>query len=58
MHFLSDTIYNIPLPPVASAYRDTMLDHPAMREWRQATLQETEAHAHYDDPAKEHSEPR
>lgn len=51
-------IYNVPLPAVASAYRDTLLAHPAMREWYEAALQETEAHAHYDDVAKEYGGPR
>lgn len=41
-------IYNVPLPPLAAAYRETMLAHPAMREWYVAALAETEAHAHYD----------
>jgi glutathione S-transferase len=50
--------YNVPLPPVAAAYRDTLLAHPAMREWHAAALQETEAHAHYDDVAKEYGGPR
>lgn len=47
-------IYNVPLPPVAREYRDTLLAHPAMREWYDAALKETEAHAHYDDLAKEY----
>lgn len=47
-------IYNVPLPPVAMAYRDTLLAHPAMQEWYKAALQETEAHAHYDDLANEY----
>lgn len=47
-------IYNVPLPPVAAAYRDTLLAHPAMREWHAAALTETEAHAHYDRLAEEY----
>jgi len=47
-------IYNVPLPDVAAAYRDALLAHPAMQEWYTAALQETEAHAHYDDVAKEY----
>lgn len=46
--------YNVPLPPTAAAYRDTMLAHPAMAEWQAAALAETEAHAHYDDLAAEY----
>lgn len=41
-------VYNVPLPPVAAAYRDALLAHPAMQEWHAAALTETEAHAHYD----------
>lgn len=41
-------IYNVPLPPLAATYRDTLLAHPAMHEWYLAALLETEAHAHYD----------
>lgn len=41
-------IYNVPLPKVAVAYRDAMLNHPAMIEWYAAALQESEAHEHYD----------
>jgi len=51
-------IYNVPLPPVAAAYRDTMLAHPAMIEWHEAALKETEAHAHYDCVAEEYGGPR
>lgn len=47
-------IYNVPLPPIAAEYRDTLLAHPAIQEWYDAALKETEAHAHYDDLAKEH----
>lgn len=47
-------IYNVALPPLAAAYRDTMLAHPAMQEWYQGALQETEAVAHYDDVAREY----
>src|SRR5574343_138005 len=39
--------YNVPLPPLAAAYRDTVLAHPALLAWRAAALQECEAHAHY-----------
>lgn len=41
-------IYNVPLPAIAAAYRDAMLNHPAMVEWYAAALQESEAHEHYD----------
>lgn len=41
-------IYNVPLPPLAAAWRDSLLAHPAVREWYDAALRETEAHAHYD----------
>jgi glutathione S-transferase len=51
-------IYNVPLPPVAVAYRDTLLAHPAMTEWYEAALKETEAHAHYDAVAEEYGGPR
>lgn len=51
-------IYNVALPPVAAAYSATLLAHPAMREWYQAALLETEAHAHYDDLAAEYGGPR
>ncbi len=47
-------IYNVPLSPVAAAYRDTALAHPAMVEWREAGLRETEAHEHYDRLAEEY----
>jgi glutathione S-transferase len=43
--------YNISLPPIAAQYVQTMLAHPAMKEWEQAALQETNALAHYDDAA-------
>lgn len=46
--------YNVALPSLAVAYRDLMLAHPAMREWYAAALEETEAHAHYDDLAREY----
>ncbi len=51
-------IYNVALPLLAAAYRDLMLAHPAMREWYAAALQESEAHAHYDDLAQEYGGPR
>lgn len=41
-------VYNVPLSPVAAAYRDAMLAHPVMLDWHAAALKETEAHAHYD----------
>ena len=47
-------VYNVALPPVAAAYRDAMLAHPAMQEWYAAGLLETEAHAHYDRLADEY----
>lgn len=47
-------IYNVPLPPVAAAYSAAMLAHPAMAEWYEAALRETEAHAHYDGLAAEY----
>lgn len=47
-------VYNVPLPPVAAAYRDAMLAHPAMLEWHAAALLETEAHAHYDQLADDY----
>lgn len=51
-------IYNVPLPPVAAAYRDTMLAHPAMIAWRADALKEAEAHAHYDNVAARYGGPR
>ena len=51
-------IYNVALPPVAAAWRDTVLAHPAVREWYAAALLETEAHAHYDALAEEYGGPR
>ena len=51
-------VYNVALPPVAAAYRDAMLAHPAMLEWYAAGIQETEAHAHYDRLADEYGGPR
>ncbi|MCK6412829.1 MAG: glutathione S-transferase family protein [Azonexus sp.] len=50
--------YNIPLAPAAAAYRDTLLAHPALLEWRAAALQENEAHAHYDQLAAIYGGPR
>lgn len=44
-------IYNVVLPPVAAAWRDAVIAHPAMREWHDAALAETEAHSHYDELA-------
>ena len=37
-------VYNVPLPPVAAAWQETVLAHPAMREWQAAALLEREAH--------------
>jgi len=51
-------IYNVALPPVAAAYRDTLLAHPAMQEWYANALKESEAHAHYDQLAEEYGGPR
>ena len=51
-------IYNVPLPSVAAAYRDAILAHPALLEWRTAGLLESEAHAHYDRLADEYGGPR
>ena len=51
-------IYNVPLPQVAAAYRDTMLAHPAMVEWYRSAVAETEAHPHYDRLATEYGGPR
>lgn len=51
-------IYNVPLPAGAAAYRDTVLAHPALQEWRTAGLAESEAHAHYDRLADEYGGPR
>jgi len=51
-------IYNVDLPPLAAAYRDTMLAHPAMQEWYADALKESEAHAHYDQLAEEYGGPR
>lgn len=51
-------IYNVALPPVAAAWRDAVLAHPAMREWHAAALLETEAHAHYDGLADDYGGPR
>jgi len=51
-------VYNVALPPLAAAYRDAMLAHPAMQEWYAAGIQESEAHAHYDQLAEEYGGPR
>ncbi len=51
-------VYNVSLPPLAAAYRDAVLAHPAMQEWTAAALQESEAHAHYDQLADEYGGPR
>jgi glutathione S-transferase len=47
-------IYNVTLPPLAASYRDTMLAHPAMREWYTDALLENEAHPHYDRLAEDY----
>lgn len=47
-------IYNVALPPLAAAYCAAMRAHPAMLEWYQAALLETEAHAHYDQLADDY----
>lgn len=51
-------VYNVNLPPLAAAYRDALLAHPAMQEWTAAALKESEAHAHYDQLADEYGGPR
>ena len=51
-------VYNVPLPPLAAAYRDAVLAHPALQEWHAAALAETEAHEHYDRLADEYGGPR
>jgi glutathione S-transferase len=51
-------IYNVALPPLAAAYSAAMLAHPAMQEWHQAALRESEAHEHYDRLADDYGGPR
>jgi glutathione S-transferase len=51
-------VYNVVLPPLAAAYRETMLAHPAMQEWYAAGVLESEAHVHYDKLADEYGGPR
>ena len=51
-------IYNVPLPPVAAAYSEAMRMHPAMLEWYEAALRESEAHPQYDSLADEYGGPR
>jgi len=51
-------VYNVPLPGLAAAYRDALLAHPAMLEWYEAGIRESEAHAHYDCLAGEYGGPR
>ncbi len=46
--------YNVALPPVAAAYRDTLLAHPAMRAWYEAALKETEVVEKQDAAAAEY----
>lgn len=50
--------YNVPLPPVALAWRDTILAHPAVREWYAAASLETETVPHMDATAETHGNPR
>lgn len=50
--------YNVTLPPVALSYRDTILAHHAVREWRAAALKETETVPAMDAQALENGEPR
>lgn len=40
--------YNVPLEGAAAAYRDCMLDHPAMLAWAEAARAEQEVLAHTD----------
>lgn len=47
-------VYNVALPEISEAYRNTMLAHPAMREWHAAALLESEAHPSYDNLAAEY----
>lgn len=47
--------YNVALPPVAAAYRDTMLAHPAMRAWYEAAIRETEVVEKQDAVAAEYN---
>jgi glutathione S-transferase len=51
-------IYNVPLPATAVAYRDTVLNHPALVEWRTAALAESEASVRFDALADEYGGPR
>lgn len=51
-------VYNVGLPPVAAAYRDTLLAHPAMQAWLDAGIRETETHAHFDAVAGDYGGPR
>jgi len=46
--------YNVELPPVAAAYCEAMLAHPAMIEWHAAAIRESEALAAYDVLADEY----
>lgn len=50
--------YNVPLSPVARAYRDAIRAHPAMQEWHAAALKETEAVPKMDAVAEEYGGPR
>lgn len=50
--------YNVSLPPVSAAYRESMLAHPALIEWYESAREETEALAHYDQVAEEYGGPR
>lgn len=51
-------IYNVTLPPLAAAYRDTVLADPHLQVWRADALLESEAHAHYDRLAEDYGGPR
>jgi len=50
--------YNVPLPPTALAYCEALLNHPAMREWYEDALRETETHAQLDAQAGKFGGPR
>jgi glutathione S-transferase len=51
-------IYNVKLTPVAGAYCDAILSHPAMQEWYAAAARETEAVPGMDAVAQEYGAPR
>ncbi len=50
--------FNVSLPPVAAAYRDAMLAHPAMQAWEAGALAETIAMPAYDAVADAWGGPR